>query len=390
MRQINSKATNYSMLLICEGIHTEPNFFGAMVEWLKEEGKIDFTVQILPKPTITSDDNDLDLNRGASTRKKRSLQNDTLKQQELEKTPPFQGQPPLNWVEAGIEHLHIYDEVWVIFDKDGHPKTADAFNCAKEKEIDGKKVKIAFSSRCFEYYLLLHFGFIYKAFEKSECNGKKYSDKGRESKTVSYHCMTSRAVQGKACQGDKCINGYARLKGYWEDSKGGTHSIFPLVKDKLWIGICNAHAVRWKSKMLFPDAPLYTHNPYVDADKLTCRLMGYETIEHKEAKSIASGKERCQITREKDILTFTLESDTIIVIPTGNITVHNNQTNESHKTGVRLMLTPEQTVQTLDLQSVMSRDEHCIITILSKSYFCTLFPDDESLNTTAHKQITGR
>ncbi|WP_291536464.1 hypothetical protein [Bacteroides sp.] len=71
MRQINSKATKFSMLLICEGIHTEPNFFGAMVEWLKEEGKINFAVQILPKPTITSDDNDLDLSRGTGTRKRR-------------------------------------------------------------------------------------------------------------------------------------------------------------------------------------------------------------------------------------------------------------------------------------------------------------------------------
>lgn len=380
MRQINSKATKFSMLLICEGIHTEPNFFGAMVEWLKEEGKINFAVQILPKPTITSDDNDLDLSRGTGTRKKRSLQNETPEQQELKKTPQFQGQPPLNWVEAGIEYLYIYDEVWVIFDKDGHPKTADAFTRAKEKEIDGKKVKIAFSSRCFEYYLLLHFELIYKVFEKSECNGKKYSDKGRESKTVSYHCMTKRAVEGKSCQGDKCINGYARLKGYWEDSKG-TYSTFPLVKNKLWIGISNAHAVRWKSKTLLPDTPPYTRNPYVDADKLTCRLMGYETIEHKETKSIASGKDCCQITREKDMLTFTLESDTTIVIPTGNITVHNNQTGESHEAGVRLMLTPKQTVQTLNLQSVMSRDEHCIITILSESYFCTLFPDDEFLNT---------
>lgn len=373
MRQINSKATQYSMLLICEGTHTEPNFFGAMVEWLKEEGKINFIVKILPKPTITSDDNDLDLNRGASTRKKRTVKKDTPEQQELEKTPQFQGQPPLNWVEAGINHLHTYDEVWVIFDKDGHPKTQEAFKRAEKEEVDGKKVKIAFSSRCFEYYLLLHFEFIYKAFEKSECNGKKYSDNGQKSKTVSYHCMTKRAVKGKACQGDKCINGYARLKGYWENSKG-EQSTFPLVKDKLWIGICNAHTVRWKSNMLH-GTDFYVRNPYVDADKLICRLLDYKTIENKEKSSITNGNDSCQIAREQDIITFTLESDTTIIIPSGNIMVHNLLTGKSREAGIRLALTPDQTVQIIDLQSVMAKGEYCTITVLSASYFCMLLPD---------------
>ena len=43
--------------------------------------------------------------------------------------------------------------------------------------------------------------------------------------------MTDRAVEGKACNGDVCINGYARMKGYWQDSKGGL-STYNFVKDK--------------------------------------------------------------------------------------------------------------------------------------------------------------
>lgn len=363
------------MSLICEGIHTEPNFFGAMVEWLKEEGKIDFEVQIHPKPTITPDDNELDLGRGASGRKKRTPKNDTQEKRKLEAVGSFPGQPPLNWVEAGIKHLDIYDEVWVIFDKDGHPKTEAAFKAAKDNEVEGKKVKIAFSSRCFEYYLLLHFEYIYKAFEKSECNTKKYSEDRQTSKTISFHCMTSRAVIGKACQGDKCINGYARLKGYWKDSKG-SDSTFPLVKDKLWTGIYNAYAVRWKSKLLSPEAGIHTLNPYIDADKLTCRLMGYETIEHEDTCHIRSGKDCCCIKREKDTVTFSLESNTSIIIPTENIMVYNKQTGESHEAGIRLMLTFDQTEQTLDLRSVMTNDEYCIITVFSKSYFCLLYPKE--------------
>jgi hypothetical protein len=373
MRQTNAKATNFSMLLICEGTHTEPNFFGAMIDWLKEDGKIDFKVQILPKPTITSDDDELDLNRGAGGRKKRTLNNDTQQQQEVEKTNPFPGEQPLNWVRFGIEQLHIYNEVWAVFDKDGHPKTAEAFNLSENTQIEGKKLKIAFSSRCFEYYLLLHFELIYKAFEKSECNGKTYFDNGRKSKTVSYHCMTPRAVKGKACQGDSCINGYARLKEYWQDSKGN-NSTFTLIADKLWVGICNAHAIRWQSNMAIPDVPFYIRNPYVDVDKLTCRLMGYETIEHKETRHACNGKDSCFIRREKDMIMFTLESDRTIIIPSGNIIVHNNLTNKSREAGIRLLLTADQTEQQLDLCSIMNENEYCVITILSKPYFCTLLP----------------
>jgi hypothetical protein len=346
-----------------------------MIDQLKEEEKIDFEVQILPKPTITMDDNELDLNRGTGNRKKRTLKNKTQEQREVEKTALFPGEQPLNWVKSGIEQLHVYNEVWTIFDKDGHPKTAEAFEMAENTEVEGKKLRIAFSSRCFEYYLLLHFELIYKAFEKSECNGKEYYGDGRKSKTVSYHCMTPRAIEGKACQGDKCINGYARLKRYWKDSKG-SNSTFALVADKLWIGICNAHTIRWQSNLSTPETPIYERNPYVDTDKLTCRLMGYGTIEHGDSHLARTGNNTCHISREQDTIMFTLESETTIIIPSENIVIYNNLTHKSHEAGIRLMLTVEEPEQQLDLLPIMpNKDEYCIITLLSKSYFCALLPD---------------
>lgn len=149
MRLVNTQTTHYSILLICEGTHTEPNFFSAMVDWLKENGKINFEVQILPKPTITLEDNELDLGRGMKERKKRILKNDTNFQRELENTILFPGEQPLNWVKAGLEQLTIFDEVWTIFDKDGHPKTAKAFELSQETEVEGKKLKIAFFKSMF-------------------------------------------------------------------------------------------------------------------------------------------------------------------------------------------------------------------------------------------------
>ena len=65
--------------------------------------------------------------------------------------------------------MKVYDEVWVFFDKDGHPKAKEAFEMARITEIDGKKINIAFSSRCFEYYLLLHFERKHPEFHNPVC-----------------------------------------------------------------------------------------------------------------------------------------------------------------------------------------------------------------------------
>ena len=51
MRSTDTKQTHYSMLLICEGTHTEPNFLALMIEDFKETGIIDFATTIKPKPT---------------------------------------------------------------------------------------------------------------------------------------------------------------------------------------------------------------------------------------------------------------------------------------------------------------------------------------------------
>jgi lipopolysaccharide export LptBFGC system permease protein LptF len=51
------------------------------------------------------------------------------------------------------------DQVWVVFDKDGYTLHAQAFDQAAANGI-----KIAFSSICFEYWLLLHFGYTTRPF----------------------------------------------------------------------------------------------------------------------------------------------------------------------------------------------------------------------------------
>lgn len=47
---------------------------------------------------------------------------------------------------------NIYDNVWVVFDRDQHPYLHDAFQTAK-----ANKIRVAFSNVCFELWILLHF-----------------------------------------------------------------------------------------------------------------------------------------------------------------------------------------------------------------------------------------
>lgn len=60
------------------------------------------------------------------------------------------------------------------------------------KVIDGKVIHIAFSSRSFEYYLLLHFEYVYHSFVATECGERV------DGKKVLYHCMANDASKNLA------------------------------------------------------------------------------------------------------------------------------------------------------------------------------------------------
>jgi len=58
-----------------------------------------------------------------------------------------------------------YDFVWIVFDLDGHENVPDTF----EQALTSKpEIKIAFTARCFEYFVLLHFVRTTKAFTKCD------------------------------------------------------------------------------------------------------------------------------------------------------------------------------------------------------------------------------
>ena len=179
--------------------------------------------------------------------------------------------------------------------------------------IDGRK-DIAFSSRCFEMYLLQHFEYNTQAFLKSECDGKV------NGKTRYYNCGLDNAEPGKACCGNRCINGYARIHGYWQNSKSG--QAFSVVRN-LWYGIFNSHRLKWHSlATLHVDTEVYERNPYLDSYRLTLRLMGYRSLEHGDSfyHKVGNG-EFYLLKRDGNTITFKNESRLMMKIPASSISI---------------------------------------------------------------------
>lgn len=64
---------------------------------------------------------------------------------------------------TAVREKNPFDQIWVVFDKDGHSNIPDAFSLANTK-----KISIAFSNICFEYWILLHYEKTTKAFESCD------------------------------------------------------------------------------------------------------------------------------------------------------------------------------------------------------------------------------
>ena len=153
---------NHVIRIICEGEKTEPLFFTALCERYVTTKGID--ARTVPQAPVTDETEELSTERGSYKGKKRQV-----KQLPAEDAPVISGAPPLKWVVYARRLLSEgVDEAWAVYDKDKHPKHKEAIEEA-EKIVNGKRVGIAFTSRSFEYYLLLHFEYLYREFQETEC-----------------------------------------------------------------------------------------------------------------------------------------------------------------------------------------------------------------------------
>lgn len=129
-------------------------------------------------------------------------------------------------------------QYWAVFDRNGYTKHAEAFKVSKKR---GKEIDIAFSSICFEHWVLLHY----------EKNSTPFS---------------------------KCKNviDYLDSSGLYPDYEKAT-VIYHNLKNKIDRAMENAAWLRHKMEYELKQngGEIYKVNPYTNIDKLVSILIGY-------------------------------------------------------------------------------------------------------------------
>lgn len=251
-----SRQNPKTILIVCEGEGTEPNYFNKLRDILIDEN-LNVSIEIKPRPKEESVIEELFKLRPGG--KKRIIQDIDNQLHESVIEEKYKAQPTRYVREAqkGLED-GTYEEVWAVFDKDGHPRHLEAFELADVK-INDKKVNIAFNSLAFEFWILLHFENNNTAFEKSMCRIDKKP------------LLCGAKIHDDDCKGEKCISGrivsQKHLK-YENDRKEFDFRIFhPHVND----AIIRANKLR---KLYYGnEIPVYKLNPYTSTDKLVYKLL---------------------------------------------------------------------------------------------------------------------
>jgi hypothetical protein len=193
---------NISIFIACEGSNTEPLYFEKLKEIMEENDDYPYAVTTYP-------DKDFDENPKTDA---------------------------IGLINVAIERKEDFDELWVVFDKDGYTKHKEAFELAKEN-----KINIAFSSISFETWVLLHF----------ERNNKSFS------KSVNI-------IEEKFHKNDTHLGNYA---------KKGDYNLYPYIEDKTKDAFFNASWLRNWLNLANPNYTVYEVNPYTDVDSLVKKLV---------------------------------------------------------------------------------------------------------------------
>lgn len=130
------KARANSYLIVTEGVQTEPNYFNGIRKIIEQN--LGGNVDVVKCPLINVN------GEGCSTHSL-IVETDRIVNK------------------ANI----IYQNVWIVFDKDDF----EDFDSAIE-EANKKGYKVAWSNQCFEYWLYLHFNYSDSALHRSEWNRK--------------------------------------------------------------------------------------------------------------------------------------------------------------------------------------------------------------------------
>ncbi|HRD82064.1 MAG TPA: RloB family protein [Saprospiraceae bacterium] len=271
-----AKKLRRNLLLVCEGSVTEPDYFALLKQKSLEKGVWD-AITIEPKPRSEQDDEPVKaLPAHKSPRPRRQLKAVPVEEDVDETERRFNHrQTPVNFVKAARNGLkdNAFEEVWAVFDRDGHPGHEAAFQLAEER-IEGKKVNIAFSSIAFEHWILLHFERNLTAFVKSECK----SENGR------YLNCGSDQHDGD-CRGERCVAGRLRMNGYLEGSTKhfdeSNRAFFKNLIEPTMFQMACINAAWLRNKIAHDPGKPFLTNPFTNVDDICRRLLGtdHETVE---------------------------------------------------------------------------------------------------------------
>lgn len=369
-RLTNPRMCPYTICLVCEGEKTEPYFFLKLVNDL---GPVSYELHTDPQVLMGE-------SAGVSGRSVRHLplQGSAVVAEELHL--PY----PLNFVEVGKKYVEsqIYNEVWVVYDKDNHPAHAEAWASVINYRRDvSRKLNLVFSSRCIEYYLLEHFEYINRPFEQCECKAR---DPQKDKLVVQNCCRSDRhhLPLTNACDGvhePVCINGYARNRGYWSGGVSKSSEAYDCIGN-LWVGIINAHRLKWYSLLSMPaNIPIYERNPYLNIYRLTLRLHEMASLEHGDVIVDRQVNGTIILERNGDVLTFKNHRNCIVLFNANDIKRYRKPAIRSGKwdkgvelpMGLRIMLEPNNETR-IDLTQIIGEDEFLIIRFGDYEYFCAL------------------
>lgn len=255
-------------MIICEGEVTEPEYFALLRKKAIDNG-IWEEIKISPKPRSEENPPSPKRSPHKSARPKRKLNPGVIKDEidSIEKKYNIKSKPT-NWVKEARDGLKddTFEEVWTVFDRNGHASHEEAFLLAAE-QLNGKQVNIAFSSVAFEHWILLHFERNDRAFKKSLC---------RTDNQI-YECGSRTSTDD--CGGARCLIGYMRHNNYLSSDSstkrpGEVSKLLEHIIDNRQIAYTNAAWLRH----IVPHDPLkpYLVNPFTNVDVLVQRLLGEE------------------------------------------------------------------------------------------------------------------
>ena len=363
-----------SILIVCEGTKTENYFLDDLFKLLIDRGccAIDYP-KIVPPPER---EDDVETIASGRRRGGRAMNPEA---HETKPEPVLPGPPPLNWVNTAMEGLKSHSEAWVIFDHDDHPARKEAFDTVRNARNKGQNINIVFSSRSFEYYMLQHFHYLYHQFSQTECHAERHKY---------LHCChpTKQPLEG-ACDGELntpgncCINGYARKRGYWVESKNeNVMSVLP----SLWRGVCNAYHIKWDSIRQDSVTPIYERNPYLNTYRIVLRFMGIKSLEFgcpieiKGVTLIYLGNAIRIINNSGKILILS-EPNMPIYRPTPVAEISDDARLRLNSIGhLKRTVIDNSEEKVVSLDSI-SEEEFALISVLNTTVFVTKIPPTEAL-----------